>query len=239
MTRNMKGLGVSSKHLMIRTFLVGTFCVISFLSFGKLPTPAVPSARTDETTNPNQIDIRYGSPPKIDGVVSEGEWDDTGVITIMVGSGIGPTVRYKHDGANLYFVFTNIPQQEGIRVPEVTIDMDNDKSSDWRPDDWWFHASGRDCLSRGRHSDYSTCAKQSTGWESNNVQGMEFPQAFEMRIPFATIGLEPSKHQKIGIGFNITDTKNVWNFWPSKALLESPSTWGEATSSDTWRTKEG
>ena len=237
MTRTMARSIVSNDHLILRTFLIGTFCVISLLSSGKLPTPAVSSARVYGIADPNQIDIRYGSPPKIDGVVSDGEWDDTGVVNIMVGSGVGPTVRYKHDGSNLYFVFTNISQQQGIRVPEVTLDMNNDKSSDWHPDDWWFHASGRDCQSRGRHSDYSTCAKQSTEWESNNVQGMEFPQAFEMRVPFTTIGLDPSKQQKIGIGFNITDTKSVWNFWPSKALLGNPSTWGEATSSDMWRKK--
>ena len=224
-------------RVIVATILSATVFVISSFSVGTQGTKPLPDDRPVTTSESSQIDIRYGNPAKIDGLVSDGEWDDAGFINIVLGSRNGPTVRFKHDGSNLYFAFTNISQDEGIRVPEVTLDMDSDKSSDWRPDDWWFHASGRDCQSRGRHSDYSTCAKQSTEWEANNVQGMDFPQAFEMRIPFTTIGLDPSNRKKIGIAFDITDTKKVWNFWPTNASLGNPSTWGEATSSDMWRKK--
>jgi hypothetical protein len=189
-----------------------------------------------EESDSRRLDIRKGRTPKIDGIATPGEWEDAGSVRIFVRQGWQVTVRYKHDGSNLYFGFTDMadPDKVLIRVPEVVFDMKNDKTPSWNEDDWWFHASGRDCHSQGRFNDYKTCMPEATGWEANNQRGMVTPEIFEIRISYTYIGLKPGRGTKIGLAINVTDTKTSWNFWPQGATLEKPMSWGEAISSDGW-----
>ena len=182
------------------------------------------------------LDFRKGKTPKIDGIDSPGEWSDAGTTHIIVRAGWKVTVRYKHDGANLFFGFRDVADPEKLlsRVPEVVFDMLNDRKTTWNEDDWWFHVSARDCQSQGRFNDYKTCLLEAAGWEANNQRGMEKPEIFEIRIPYTYIGLKRGRETRFGIAINVTDTKTTWNFWPQNAVLANPSSWGEAISSDGW-----
>jgi len=54
------------------------------------------------------------------------------------------------------------------------------------------------------------------------------PGVVEIRISFDKIGLDPAGAAEIGIAFNVTDTREVWAFWPPTATLEDPGSWATA-----------
>jgi hypothetical protein len=210
------------------------FPLLLALMIPRTPTDASVTTELDPT-----IDIRYGRAPIIDGTISKGEWDDAGSVVIRVDSAAAITVRFKHDGENLYCGFVGFNNLSLLRVPEVLIDVDNDRSLVWKSDDWWFHASYTDCWSAGTYNDYSTCVEKAPTWEANNFRGVHSfknpPPIIEMRIPFELIGLVPDSAKTIGIAFDVTDTRREWNLWPSTAQLGIPASWGTARSSDGWR----
>ena len=229
---------VGTKHLCriaITTILL-VLILLPLLGAGNGSSSGSVLVLAQESPEVSLLDFRKGKTPMTDGVDSRGEWDDASTANIFVRTGWQVTVRYKHDGENIFFAFRDVADPEKIllRVPEVVFDLKNDKTPTWNSDDWWFHVSARDCQSQGRFNDYKTCLLEAAGWEANNQRGMATPEIFELRIPYAYIGLTRGRGTRIGIAINVTDTKTTWNFWPPKAVLENPSTWGEAISSDGW-----
>jgi hypothetical protein len=109
------------------------------------------------------IKITLTSTIKTDGLISYKEWDDANSIEISLTEGIKIPVKFKRDNKKLYFLF-EIPQLErkfpnGI-YPEILLDIDNNKSSDWDSNDWWFNVSASDCFSQGIY--FLTYGKKNT-----------------------------------------------------------------------------
>jgi hypothetical protein len=190
---------------------------------------------TDVAEDPgpgDAIDITSGAAPTIDGTIGSGEWDGAASVEIEVRAGWTVTVMSMHGPTDLFFAFTGLVDGMDERYPEVLLDVNDDSTTSWGADDWWFHASYNDCEGDGRPNDWSTCTPSATGWEANN-----FPLTtgvVEMRISYSKIGLVPGAGLTMGIGFDVTDTSAEWAYWPSGADLDDPSTWGQATSSDGW-----
>jgi hypothetical protein len=186
----------------------------------------------------NRLDIKHGSTPVIDGILSSDEWKDAESFRICVEQGWTVEVLYKHDGSNLYIAFSNLVRNGKAIYPEILLDMTNGKTNSWNSDNWWFHVSYNDCEGNGVYSIYTfgnngSCQKDHVDWEANN-----FPlnQAIiEIKIPYAKIGLIPLKGKSVGVAFDVTDATTNWYLWPASAKLESPSTWANAASSDGWK----
>ena len=164
--------------------------------------------------------------------MSADEWIDAWALGIPIGDGRTATVRVKHDGDALLFAFEGLSDSPFL-VPEVLLDLDNDKAAGWGSDDWWFHASFTDCSKRAGYDDWSTCVPQASTWQANNLaEGADgetvFPDVFELRVPFESLGRSPADGAVIGIAFHLTDTDAVRHLWPDGARLEDPSSWGEA-----------
>lgn len=177
--------------------------------------------------NERQITINKGKPVIVDGILEEGEWDDAGKISIEITDRYSITVYFKHDGENLLFAFDGF-LPEIFRVPEVMLDIKNDRSPLMDDNDWWFHASMTDCWSNGSFNDWNSCVRNAESWKANNVIDMKAENKFEMEIPFKLINLDLSESNTIGIAFNATDTRSEWNFCPKHAQIALPSSWGEA-----------
>ena len=171
------------------------------------------------------IYVKYGSSPEIDGIISTGEWEDadTAIINIT-GKNLSTLVLYKHDNTNFNMVFIGNMVASKNRFPEILLNMNNELTSSWQPDDWWFHVSNGDCHNLGKYGVYDNCKLVHTSWKAaNNFQQM--PNEVEIQIPFEMIGL--SLNDTIGISF-LTNDFNVFNHWPSTAKHLIPSTWGTA-----------
>jgi len=185
---------------------------------GDMPGAGALDART--------IDIPRGRSPAVDGVLSPGEWDDAAVVEIAVEPGWNVPVRVKRDDHALYVAFVNVKPEEAERYPEVLLSVRGTRDGAWTASDWWFHASYQDCEGQGVFNNYQ-CSPTKPGWEANNFP-LEPPGVVEIRISFDKIGLDPAGAAEIGIAFNVTDTREVWAFWPRTATLEDPGSWATA-----------
>jgi len=177
------------------------------------------------------ITIKQGGPVIVDGQVTGGEWSDADSIVIPLSATNDVTVKYKHDGINFNFAFLNNLESFNIRFPEIMFDIDNDKSSVWLSDDWWFHVSATDCESNTAANDYSNCQIVQPDWiAANNFNsGPPVTDTVEIQIPFSKVNFNSTNTDTIGLVFDVTNTFSVWNYWPNQSVLGSqPSTWGTA-----------
>lgn len=174
------------------------------------------------------IQIPLGTPAVADGINTPGEWDDAESAEITVSASKKVQVRYKHDGSHLYLAYWGSLESANIRFPELLLDPENDKSPAWLPDDWWFHVSATDCESQGQHSIYSNCNLAQPDWAGapNMTQGAPYTDSIEVMIPFSKIGIQNG--DTIGLAFEVTNTANVWNYWPPTAKIGQPDTWATA-----------
>jgi N-acetylneuraminic acid mutarotase len=177
------------------------------------------------------LEIPTGSSVIIDGVLGSGEWDDAETVELSVEGEVNVTVLLKNDGMNLlaayHYIFTG---DENLCFPEVLVDTENDKSSGWMSDDWWFHVSGTDCEAQGTFDVYTDCAVIQPDWEAAPnfalVQNPPPLDTFEIRIPLAKVGVTVG--DTIGLALRLENVPSAFGYWPANATAESPETWGTA-----------
>jgi hypothetical protein len=175
------------------------------------------------------ICIPYGAPSVIDGNISIGEWSDADTVQITVSVNKKVTVKYKHDSLNLYLAYCK-NLESALRFPEVVMDINNDKSTSWMADDWWFHVSATDCESNMTPNNYSNCLAVQPGWQAipNMVSGPPYTDTIEIKIPFVKVGINLHTNDTIGLAFDVTNTSTIWNYWPLGSVINNPSTWANA-----------
>lgn len=177
-----------------------------------------------------QIMIPHNPPAQIDGKVSVGEWDNAQIVQMDPSTNLEVNVLMMHDSINLYFLFYGALSAANVRFPEVLLDVQNDKSSMWMMDDWWFHTSATDCESQGQYGNYDSCQVVRPGWLGvPNFTPSTLPvDTVEMMIPFNTIGFDLMTMDSLGISLVKTNTFNAWENWPTSSDHNNPSTWGTA-----------
>ena len=182
------------------------------------------------------LNIPAGKPVVIDGEISKGEWDDANFVEIRIREDWRVRVGAKHDFKNLYFVFEGVTHGEERLFPEILIDPGNWKTTVWKKGQWWFHISNNLCEGNGEPNAYEKkgvfqCAHKKNGWDGNNPAGEQI-DAIEVLIAFAKLK-DLSFEKPFGIAFDMTnaagDQKQRWYFWPPKAEVMSPSSWGQAS----------
>lgn len=171
--------------------------------------------------------IPFGNKPIIDGVYDSNKWNDAFRLSIKLNNGIDSVNVYlKHNDTTLFIAFKNNLQSKSL-FPEVLIDPNNDQSSAWLDDDWWLHASATDCYSIGKPSNYDSCKVVQKNWKAmpNMPSGPPTPPLIdyiEFEIPFTTVNLI---NDDFGIAFDVTNTFSNWNYWPTNANIDNPSSW--------------
>jgi hypothetical protein len=172
--------------------------------------------------------ISRGRPVAVDGSVDPGEWDDAQPYAVTPAPGWTVPVGIKHDGEALLVVFAQIqpPARPPFAAfPELMIDVGNDKSSVLADDDWWFHVSATDCHGMGEYDNYRTCVPEGEGWDANNFPGGSLIDLVEIRIEFATLGVDPNLEQDIGLLLRLSDTQGYAAHWPADGNADAPATW--------------
>ncbi len=190
---------------------------------GNEPPGAADEARPDASIN--ELSFTAGSTIVVDGSI-DADWGDAKRVEFVYrGSTI--EVRYKHDGSKLLFAFTGM-RKAGFAFPEVSIDVRGDRACSWQPDDWWFHASAKDCWATGGRNEWDSCVELAPNWEANNNNGASVADPVEIAIPFTTLGLD-SQSSVFGVAFTATDTQASSALWPGTADPDKPCTWAKAT----------
>ena len=199
--------------------------IVAACTSPRAPAPPAPVPAAEP-----RIEIRRGRAITVDGQHAAGEWSDAGRLDLAVEPGWIVPVRYKHDGGALLFAFENLasPRGDAFRYPEVMLDATHDGGITIGTDDFWFHASFRDCWSRGAVNDYKSCTPELPAWSANNYSSQDAaPAVVEIRIPLALVEI-PLAARDLGLAIDVTDTARAYNMWPAGAQLAVPSTWGVA-----------
>jgi len=182
------------------------------------------------TQNPAYI-IPQGSDIKFDGIIGSDEWLDAVEMTFPNQNNIGAKVFMKHHNDNLLIAYTFSERTDSIYVfPEIFIDTQLDKSSNWEEDDFWFHVSAQDCYSVGKREDYSKCRTDDQIWKAipNYPFGDEFVilNEFEISIPFDLLKIEPAGNIGICLSIAIYPGDIRINY-PEGSHEDIPETWTE------------
>jgi len=179
-----------------------------------------------------QILVRPGTAPNLDGRVELAEWCDASGIRFCVRDDLEVQVLFKHDAAFLYFAFVYGESSAGALVmPEIAVDAALNRGTAWAADDWWFHVSATDCEAKGLFGIYTACALDHGDWSGvPNFSRSKNPSPinqFEIRIPLAKLGV--SVGDSMGIAFCVLDQTERRSTWPFEAAFDSPATWAHAT----------
>ena len=219
---------------MFNYFLkIGIILTLCMSLFGMTSNNA--SAHSGDT-----IDAVYGTTPTIDGVLSEGEWDDANNV-IFTKRVADVTIYFKQDGENLYIGF-DIPDTTEFDADDSGVNIDIENDGEGNNDDIFIEL-GRDGESiRERHvsetmpgpddyNDYQdpwgwTAAASSdrTGWQ------------VEYSISFVKINIARDEDRMCGIAFHTLDGSNGEFDWPTTGHIRDPSTFADIYSSDFWGT---
>jgi hypothetical protein len=151
-------------------------------------------------------------------------------LTVPIETGWAIEVRCNHDDRELTCVIANLKHGEEERYPELLIDPQNRRSSNWQRGQWWLHSSYNLCEGNGEfnvyvHNGIHRCTKDKPGWRANHFP-LNADDAMTIHVLLSKIGLLPG--HRFGFAVDVTDTQSDWHFWPPGASLKSPATWGAA-----------
>jgi len=155
------------------------------------------------------VDAIYGTTPAIDGVVSNGEWDDARNVTIdMPSPGYRSTIYVKHDAAHYLFIAFNVPDATLVDISSDSINVlfDPLHQGDVYPqtDDigLWVTRSGTIGESNGTGSEWQETSV--SGWiaaVSSTSEGWQV----ELGIEFSKLGITSKIAKTIGAAFQVFD----------------------------------
>ena len=176
------------------------------------------------------LHVRAGPAVVIDGKLTPGEWDSAQSLEIKIRPDWVVKVRFQHDAANLYFAFQGLQHGKEMRFPELLVDSYRTRTVDWRPGDFWLHSSANLCEGEGEYNVYQKngvfqCSQEKSGWSANHFP-LGGDSVMEILVSFSKLGIQSSKGMRIGFALDLTDTQNNWTFWPGKAQLAHPASWG-------------
>lgn len=182
---------------------------------------------TNEKKNAENLKIPLGVSIIADGINSENEWIDAQKIQIKISESSKIDVMLKHDNENILILFNLY--SSGL-FPEILFDVNNDKTTEWNSDDWWFHISASDCSSKGKRNDYSNCEVEQPDWTAvpnypAYVQGNV--DKIEVIIPFSKLGINLSS--QFGMAVLVTNLNNTRKYWPPDSNAGNPSSWCNAS----------
>jgi hypothetical protein len=181
------------------------------------------------------LTVPRGSAPQINGVFRSEEWSGAAHVSIDVEAGWEVTVFLKHDDENLYLAFRGVEHGGKRLFPEMLIDPEARRGTEWSPGQMWLHVADNLCEGNGEYNVYEhhgvfQCAHTKRGWEANNPP--ENRDVIEVRISFAKMGISEPVGRAVGLALDVTDetgtARQIFKYWPETAQIARPSTWGTA-----------
>jgi hypothetical protein len=120
-----------------------------------------------------------------------------------------------------------------VCIPELYIDTLANGGQSWQSDDWWFHVSGNDGMSKGKPNAPSRVQREFSDWKAEpNLNRPEFRSyfEFEISISFKMIDIVPGKIFGMAPAGLVVmreegTTQRVKLLFPEDAKMEHPGTW--------------
>ncbi len=171
----------------------------------------------------NTITVPYGTPPKIDGILSKNEWADA--LYIQVRGSLGGDIYVKHTDSLLFVAFT----EGGYASSGIYIDKLQNGGTAPQTDDLWLHSSA------GKYEWYG----DGTSWKETVPSGWSYIVNIESRanalgneyvILFSKLGIKPNTTTTLGVLFSFMDWSSGGEVtWPvgGEDNCTDPSKWGK------------
>ncbi|MDT3739295.1 MAG: T9SS type A sorting domain-containing protein [Candidatus Kapabacteria bacterium] len=167
----------------------------------------------------DSINVKYGSTPVIDGIISQGEWDDAAFV--KVGS-IGGEIYFKHDMTDLYVAFSDDLKYSfstGIYFDKMHIGGSNLQSGHL-----WLHGSASQWEWIG----------SDTSWQKEIPAGWIYKanEANEYKISLSKLGVTGNTNQKMGVLFSFLDWSSGYEItFPEGGInnCTNPESWADIT----------
>jgi hypothetical protein len=181
------------------------------------------------------LTVPRGSASQINELFRSDEWSGAAHVSIDVEAGWEVTVFLKHDAENLFLAFRGVEHGGKRLFPEMLIDPEARRGTEWSPGQMWLHVSNNLCEGNGEYNVYEhhgvfQCAHTKSGWEANNPP--ENRDVIQVRISFAKMGIGEPIGRAVGLALDVTDAtgtaRQIFRYWPETAQIARPSTWGTA-----------
>ncbi|MGA1848025.1 MAG: hypothetical protein ACMUHB_01670 [Thermoplasmatota archaeon] len=180
-----------------------------------------------EPSRSTTIDVKIGTAPTIDGVISSVEWSDAQTISVAQSS-TGPwTIYYKHTMTDLYVAYS---YSNGF-MAEVYLDLNNDGGTAPQTDDYRLHSSMANYEKAGTGTGWPSSQTSPSGWTAAST-GLVTVKEFN--ISYSKLGITAGEAKTVGVMFYIMTNGADNTAWPSGSQQNDPSTWGKMSSSDLW-----
>ncbi len=181
----------------------------------------------------DNIDCKYGTPPTIDGSISQGEWDDANFVQYSISDDAIATVYFKEDGETLYVAFDIPTPEHDYDDSGILFDTNNDGGDNPKRDDIVIQQRRDGSEKReGRGTGISWLYIPSTAW-GEETSTSETGWQIEYRIDFSKLYINADEAKTIGIGFHILDDSREYD-WPVNPCFNNPDSWADMSSSDDW-----
>ena len=169
------------------------------------------------------IVLKPGKLIQVDGIISQNEWNDADSTIIRRTADWKITVFYKFEKNSLLFAFKNMQYNYSQLVAEILIDTDIKKNvSNWRNTTAWLHSSHNLCEGKGEYFNWKSCSQTKTDWQANLLPY----NIVEFRIDLSKFITEPDSLNKLRIAFDVSDKDDNVSYWPDRANIANPLTWG-------------
>jgi hypothetical protein len=183
------------------------------------------------------IDARFGTTPTVDGILSDGEWDDANFISYRKRINT-VSIYFKENGENFYVGF-DIPDSTKFDFDDSGINIDLNDNGDVDPEDCFIEIS-REGNMRERHEeepqdgpdDYRDYVDP-VGWHGN-FSSNDLGWQVEYNISFSKLNMTPGIARTFGIAFHTLDSSNGEFDWPTDCHIRDASTFADIISSDNW-----
>jgi len=184
------------------------------------------------------IDIRSGTTPSIDGIISPGEWDDANSIMFFNDQG-EINMYFKHNDTTLYFM-SHIVDSTYYWGDDIVIDIDTEHNGELhpQPDDYQFYIR-RDVntseINRGSGSGWEPVPEgEWAGLVWNETSSDATTWTAELSISYTFLNLTAGD-QIMGIQFrSYDDNPQGWYNWPEDSDETWPDSWADMSSPDNW-----
>lgn len=180
------------------------------------------------------LDVRYGTRPTIDGLISAGEWDDADTV-MTTDLPNGPAILFFKENPDTLYMAISIPDTTYADFDNATLYFDtlHNAGTAPQPDDigcathrggMWveFYGTGAGWNNQTPSGWYGALNTTATGWTA------------EFAISYNKLGLEPDVAKTLGFCAQFGDMGNGTVRWPSSANNSVPNTWADIYSSENW-----
>lgn len=164
--------------------------------------------------------------PTIDGVLQDREWKDAKEILIKVTANQNVTVLVKYDAENIFVAFINLTDANNISLnPELLIHTEVTDLG-WNKNCYWFHSSYGNCYAIGQYYYWEDCTANPMGWKANTFPFKNENNNIEFKISFSKLSITPITGKQLKIAFKLSNPLEQHTYWPEKASIANPLTWG-------------